>query len=156
MYKVCCVIAGVLLLLPLWMLGQPNSNSPAETLVAMRDKSRPLLIFYPQESGVVPLDLGLQRQQALLEGHEAELADRDVVVMLVPVPRDGNQADAKAWTDLRREFRVGRRELTVVLVGKDGGEKFRSHEPVTIEKLVALIDAMPMRQQEVRNGHYPK
>jgi hypothetical protein len=37
-----------------------------------------------------------------------------------------------------------------VLVGKDGGEKFRSTEPVLAEKLFDLIVAMPMRRREVR------
>jgi hypothetical protein len=40
-----------------------------------------------------------------------------------------------------------------VLLGKDGGEKLRSRTPVTMERLNTLIDAMPMRQQEVQNGH---
>jgi hypothetical protein len=57
---------------------------------------------------------------------------------------------------LRRQFQVDDRRFTVVLLGKDGGEKFRSSKPVTIEKLDALIDAMPMRQQEVRDGHSSK
>jgi len=36
----------------------------------------------------------------------------------------------------------------VVLIGKDGGEKLRSAQPITAERLFATIDAMPMRQSE--------
>ena len=38
--------------------------------------------------------------------------------------------------------------FAAVLVGRDGGEKFRSSEPVPAEKLFGLIDAMPMRRRE--------
>ena len=76
--------------------------------------------------------------------------------MLIPLPFSADSTDAGMWTDLRKEFRIVPHQLTVVLIGKDGGEKFRSNDPVTIEKLDALIDAMPMRQQEVRDGDNPK
>ncbi len=56
-------------------------------------------------------------------------------------------------SEARGRFRVATGSFTVILVGKDGGEKFRTHTPVTIKKLNALIDSMPMRQQEVRSGH---
>jgi hypothetical protein len=54
------------------------------------------------------------------------------------------------------------RDLTIVtqmkaagfrvrLVGKDGGVKLDSAKPVVAADLFALIDAMPMRRQEVRS-----
>ncbi|MEM7620524.1 MAG: DUF4174 domain-containing protein [Pseudomonadota bacterium] len=39
-----------------------------------------------------------------------------------------------------------------MLLGKDGGEKLRKARRVTADELFALIDAMPMRQQEMREG----
>jgi hypothetical protein len=36
--------------------------------------------------------------------------------------------------------------FTVLLIGKDGGEKLRQHTSIPIDKL----DAMPMRQAEMR------
>jgi len=156
MYKVCCVIAGVVLFLPLWVLAQPSPYSAAGTLAALRDKSRPLLIFYAQGSDEQLPGSMLRKQQALFEGHEAELKDRDVVLMYVPLQRNHESVTSGASSGLRKQFHIDDQRFTVVLVGKDGGEKFRSHEPVTIEKLDALIDAMPMRQQEVRDGHHPE
>jgi hypothetical protein len=35
-------------------------------------------------------------------------------------------------------------------VGRDGGEKLRSAEPVAPEELFDLVDAMPMRRREMR------
>ena len=37
-----------------------------------------------------------------------------------------------------------------MLVGKDGGEKFRSTEPVRPQDLFDRIDAMPLRRREAR------
>ena len=42
-------------------------------------------------------------------------------------------------------------DFLVVLIGKDGGEKYRSTQPVTVQKLYSVIDKMPMRQDEIRN-----
>jgi hypothetical protein len=51
---------------------------------------------------------------------------------------------------IRRRFDVPAGATTVVLVGKDGGEKFRADGPVPPQRLFTLIDAMPMRQDEMR------
>ena len=40
--------------------------------------------------------------------------------------------------------------FSVKLIGLDSGEKYRSMEPLTCEKLFALIDAMPMRKNELQ------
>jgi hypothetical protein len=152
MYKACCIIAGIALFLPLWVLAQPSPYHATETLASMRDKSRPLLIFDTERADARPLGPSLHEQRALFDRHEVDLKNRDVVLLYVPY----SGFEGSVWTGLRRQFRVDDRQFTVVLVGKDGGEKFRSHVPVTIEKLDALIDAMPMRQQEVRDELSPK
>jgi hypothetical protein len=155
MYKVFCVIAGVALFLPLWVLAQPSPGSAAGTLAEMRGKSRPLLIFYPQYPGDPSLGRMVVRQRTSIDGHREELRDRDVVAIYVPIPADDAALQSKDFLGgLRTQFHIEGQEFTVVLLGKDGGEKFRSHTPVTIEKLDALIDAMPMRQQEMRDGHH--
>jgi hypothetical protein len=41
--------------------------------------------------------------------------------------------------------------FTVTLTGKDGGEKFRSQKPVTLAHLYTIIDAMPMRREEMHS-----
>lgn len=38
----------------------------------------------------------------------------------------------------------------IFLRGKDGGLKFKQDEPVSKEKLYAIIDAMPMRRNEMK------
>lgn len=44
-------------------------------------------------------------------------------------------------------------QFGIVLIGKDGGEKLRSIEPVSNEVIFALIDAMPMRKSEMSKKH---
>ena len=41
----------------------------------------------------------------------------------------------------------------VVLIGKDGGVKYDSTEPLGPEQLFSIIDAMPMRQQEMQQSN---
>ena len=65
-----------------------------------------------------------------------------------PLFEDGSDESAAA----RSRFRVEDGAFAAVLVGRDGGEKFRSSEPVPAEKLFGLIDAMPMRQREMNAG----
>ena len=52
--------------------------------------------------------------------------------------------------ELRKVYGIGDDVFAIVLVGKDGGEKLRSSEPVTADKLTGLVDEMPMRRQEAR------
>lgn len=97
---------------------------------------RPVLVFSP--SGEYPDFL---RQEELLAIDADGLAERDVRV--VRVLGDSDAA-------LRARYRAPMEAFTVILIGKDGGEKLRSGEPVTTGELFALIDTMPMRQQEMR------
>lgn len=74
-------------------------------------------------------DPALLRQRSLLDAAKSGMSERDLV--LIPV--------------------IGKRpHFEAVLVGKDGGEKLRSPEPLTPERLFETIDAMPLRLQERR------
>ena len=48
---------------------------------------------------------------------------------------------------MRLHFKVEPADFLVVLIGKDGGEKLNSPNPVTMDRLRRLIDSMPMRRQ---------
>lgn len=45
---------------------------------------------------------------------------------------------------------VAPEQAAAVLVGRDGGVKVRSDEPVPTPDLFARVDAMPMRRREMR------
>ncbi|MCU0398062.1 MAG: DUF4174 domain-containing protein, partial [Cyclobacteriaceae bacterium] len=49
-----------------------------------------------------------------------------------------------------KQFGVTEEEFRVMLIGKDGGVKLNSQQPVTVNQIFELIDSMPMRQHEMR------
>jgi hypothetical protein len=62
-----------------------------------------------------------------------------------------------AWDGLvERDFVVQTRfnapEFSVVLIGKDGGEKLRRNSLLSTRELFAIVDAMPMRRAEMERG----
>ncbi len=82
------------------------------------------------------------RQNEDLAHNSAALKERDVLVQTLD-PDDARRA--------RPELRVpSQASFEVLLVGKDGGVKLRSDKPVAASEIAALIDTMPMRQQEMK------
>ena len=106
------------------------------TLAEMHGKFRPLLIFHSQSQP----DPGFTDQLEITRKHKPELDERDVIVLPMPGVADSTSVPPGEELRLRRRFHVVADQFTVILVGKDGGEKFRSRAPVTIEKLRSLID----------------
>ncbi|HVF96083.1 MAG TPA: DUF4174 domain-containing protein [Flavisolibacter sp.] len=95
---------------------------------------RQVLIFGPPDSQQ------LMAQLALLSKESAGLKERDVAVSAVTKN-----------SSLYRQFGIATTvPFVILLVGKDGGEKYRSKELTTAQQLFDLIDAMPMRMQEIR------
>lgn len=55
-------------------------------------------------------------------------------------------------SDLYKKYKVIPGNFIIILIGKDGSEKFRSEQVVEIEKIFAIIDAMPMRKAEIKGN----
>lgn len=104
----------------------------APSLKAFKWEHRPIVIFADED------DPRLEKQLDLLEAAEPDLVDRDNVIVL----------DTGPDSPLRERFSPG--EFTVILVGLDGGEKFRRNGVVAPGELNALIDTMPMRRNQMR------
>lgn len=131
-----------------------TSQLQAQDLSLYRWQARPLLLFAPSEQN--PL---LAEQLQRLETQEAFLTDRDMVVAIVypafvrfvhGAPQDLSAAQ------LRRQFGVKETAFSVILVGKDGGAKARSQQPVDVAEIYQLIDAMPMRRREMQDHEVDK
>ena len=124
-----------------------NAQPARVTLQAMRDHQRVLLIFSNGNNQLAEAQLnvaarhvdGFQQRDLLLVGLTGSNA-------AVPTAELSAADDAAA----RRQFAIKPDQFTVILIGKDGGEKLRSHQPISWEKLQGTIDAMPMRQDEIR------
>jgi len=95
----------------------------------------------------------VQQQRKYLTEDEDGLAERHLTVVAVGAvtgkTSDGQDVERRDADSLRRRFRVEPGRLTVLLIGKDGGVKMRSTDPVSRSKIFTLIDSMPMRMQEM-------
>jgi Domain of unknown function (DUF4174) len=115
-----------------------------------RGRQRPVLIVAPSGQ-----DARLSRQREMLAGSFEGLRERDVVLIELV----GSQVDtvigpecSQSAKGLRARYSLALDGFSILLVGKDGGVKLRSDEPVSVDALLALIDAMPMRQREMREA----
>ena len=61
---------------------------------------------------------------------------------------DGHVVDPTQAQRLISEFGIGADSFSVVLIGKDGGEKLRVAGVPDLQAIYAVIDGMPMRARE--------
>jgi hypothetical protein len=109
---------------------------------------RPVVVFAPS-----PESETYEQQREIFRSREEGLRDREIVVYHVFTDGgvrgpDGRRTDAVGRA-LRERFQPEGR-FAVVLVGKDTTEKLRTRDVLSAEKLFETIDAMPMRQREMR------
>lgn len=139
--------------------------SASPSVERFRWRSRILLVFARGEPGRPEVPAGLL---AALERRPEEIHDRDLIVVAIALaggptrwlfPPDGD-ADRPMPLDGERllaDYRPPTAHATLVLLGKDGGEKRRrtlngvESDTVEIDDLFALIDSMPMRRREMRD-----
>jgi hypothetical protein len=123
----------------------PASAAP---LAAERWNKRIVLVFAAEESAA------RGQADALLADRDA-LAERDMLIVTVSGERVslpfGGMGETPAAAALRNAYGVSAdAPFTVILVGKDGGEKLRRTAPVPAAAILDLIDSMPMRRSEAR------
>jgi hypothetical protein len=119
-------------------------------LDSLRWKNRVLVILSPTES-----DLSFQLQKQELASSSEGVLERDLMILEIlehGESRVGNQIlSGKSVQDIRKRLGVHTGPFQVLLIGKDGGVKLRSSEPVSMKDLFGLIDSMPMRRQEMES-----
>ena len=116
--------AGLAACLAHGCIGESTAGLALPDLAAHQWKHRVLIIDTPSMQSTPYL-----QQISAFDAAAASLKERDLQVI--------TQTSAPA-------FRVR-------LVGKDGGVKLDRDTPMTTDALFALIDAMPMRQEELSN-----
>lgn len=127
-----------------------QSKSAAATLNQMdAGKHRILLVFAPDSQNEF-----LQEQNRMLRQAHQGLSERDMLVVQViennvelnpPLKESVPSAAA-----IRQEYKITPDQFTVILIGKDGGEKYRAQHAQAPAVLFQIVDAMPMRQNEVQ------
>ncbi|TCL08895.1 uncharacterized protein DUF4174 [Shimia isoporae] len=120
-------------------------ETPTETLIRPASEvvlddflwlNRPLVVFADTDR-----DPRFVEQMALIEARAADLAERDVVVIV--------DTDTDTPSAVRERLRP--RGFMLVLIGKDGIPYLRKPFPWDVREISASIDKMPMRQQEIRD-----
>ncbi|MBE7183329.1 MAG: DUF4174 domain-containing protein [Methylobacterium mesophilicum] len=123
----------------------PAAASPIDNL---QWKKRVVIVFGLDEAQVDRQLNGMLADREALAERELVLIHVDGEAVAVPF----GDVDPPRAGALREAFRVSPDiPFTVILVGKDGGEKLRQTEPVSPEDIFSLIDSMPMRQSETRD-----
>lgn len=100
----------------------------------------------------------LKNQLSQFQNHKKELLDRKLVLYQVI---DNNysftnfRTEPKAFSLISNHkdgdiFKMDK-DFEVILIGLDGGIKLRQHKLLSLKELFNTIDAMPMRQNEIRN-----
>jgi hypothetical protein len=111
-------------------------------------QSRPLLVFAPTGN-----DPRLVETTGRIEASRCEFADRDMVLGRILTDGtstlDGDVVDTEQAQRLQSEFGIGADSFSVVLIGKDGGEKLRVNDVPDLAAIYAVIDGMPMRGGEM-------
>lgn len=113
---------------------------------------RLFLIFAPSEEHE-----GFKRMRAQTKNANFTRRDLDLVTVTGDTVRDnGEVIAAPTARELRRVYGVPAGALAVRLVGKDGAVKLARAGAVRMDEVYALIDSMPMRQEEMRRrGQLP-
>jgi hypothetical protein len=109
--------------------------APLDKLKALRGSSRPVVVLSDSRD-----DPQVAKQIAALDRTRPALTDRNIEVL----------TEAAPGSKLRKSLGVAERGFAVVLVGKDGGVKKIWRDPVDPKSIFTVIDAMPMRQREMR------
>ena len=124
---------------------------PAQAMAAelsdYRWESRPLLLFAPTDS-----DPRLVETMRRIAASRCDFVDRDIVLGRIVTEGtstlDGHVVDPTQAQRLVSEFGIGADSFSVVLIGKDGGEKLRVAGIPDLQAIYAVIDGMPMRARE--------
>lgn len=117
----------------------------AATVASLRWEKRIVIVFAADRSKLLS-----EQQQGLL-ADKAALADRDLVAFAVVgeeiLPIFGEPPRGETAAKLRDRYDVAAdTTFSALLIGKDGGVKWRGSKPIALADLNGLIDAMPMRR----------
>ena len=125
------------------------AQASAEELSDYLWQGRPLLVFAPKAS-----DARLVETMRRIDASRCDFADRDMVLGRIlsegPSTLGGDVVDTNQTQRIRSEFGIAPDGFSVVLIGKDGGEKLRVNDIPELQAIYAVIDGMPMRGREMR------
>lgn len=118
-------------------------------------KHRILVIYSPNEN----FDTYVMQKKRFRDSFSG-FAERDLLLLssfskteaLIRDAPDTNpkKVMADSARSIHNRFKFSNNQFMIFLIGKDGTKKLRSRGPVSIKTIFNTIDAMPMRQREMR------
>lgn len=113
-----------------------------------------IIVMFTQNSDSSPY----QQQMNEFSSLEDELQDRDLILISVfdegCATLDGQIISDSSADAIRSRLTPPKDDYSIFLIGKDGGVKLKQDEVLAPDELFRVIDRMPMRQREMRNGEY--
>ena len=104
----------------------------------MEKPPRKLLLFAPGECEM------LHKQVENFSHFKSEMHERDIIIEQFCQNKE-NKNEFTNWnisTDC---------SFAIVLIGRDGGEKYRSYKLVNAKVIFDIVDVMPMRRHEIKS-----
>lgn len=124
-------------------------SAESDVLSEFRWCNRILILGAPD-----PEDARVRDQLDAIALDPGGMRERDLVIVCAfergQSSRDGDPMPQTTARALREQFGIEPETFTVLLVGKDGAEKLRREAVAPLSDLFEVIDAMPMRQREIR------
>lgn len=114
-----------------------------------RWKNRLILVFAPSAT-----DSSYLKVKQKINQLNNQIIERDIV--LFHLFENGKSfvgdsvLDKKSVDSLRKLYQVKPGKPSLILIGKDGGKKLRQQEVIDFKSIFDRIDAMPMRQLEMK------
>ncbi|MGJ3235134.1 DUF4174 domain-containing protein [Marivirga sp.] len=113
-----------------------------------------VLIIYSNDQKSAPFEGQLAKISQNKDGYD----ERDLKVIILKNQKveiwNSNEYHLLDFQQIIKEMNIDDNQAYQnLLIGKDGGVKLREDSPISNEKLFNTIDAMPMRQREMRDGN---
>ena len=119
----------------------------SQVLSTRQWKNRVLLIMSEN-----PNDPLVKQQASLFSEDVEEMKERKLILLQV-FPEfylmGGDSAIRRTSAEVYFDYKSVKKNFELVLIGLDGDEKMRRTELIRPDDLYAIIDAMPMRRQEM-------
>ena len=143
------ILLAMIILMALPGISSRDAQAQSLDLSEFQWKNRLLFLFAPNRNH--PMFDALHTSLAV---RQSEAIDRDLVIFEIlessPSRMNNESIDSETARLLRVKFGILRDDFTVILIGKDGGIKLNRKKQTQLDDIFALIDSMPMRQEEMR------
>jgi len=96
------------------------------------------------------------KQKSIFSNNTSAIKERDLVLFeIFPIKGENPQQKQMSQHEvesLRDHYNIDSKEYKLLLIGKDGTVKKTYNQVVPMENIIKVIDAMPMRQREMRKN----